>query len=91
MGFLLGNAPTEIDVHQFHLPLAAPPPELGKHLPHEQVSFIGKVPERRADEDPYGAAVSHSQLPKYSSAVKAGSVSGRGGNRRRLLPQVGGV
>ena len=60
LGLRLGDPPAEIDVHEFHLPLAAAPPEFGKHLSHEKIPLAGEIPKRRTDEDPDGARVEDS-------------------------------
>ena len=72
LGLRLGNSPAEIDVHKLDLPLATPPPEVRKHLSHEQIPLPREIPERRADEDAYGAAVSHCDLRRKRLRSRAG-------------------
>ena len=54
LGFSLGDAPAQIHVYKFDMPLAAPPTQVGKHLAHEQIPLLSKVAERGTDKDANG-------------------------------------
>ena len=57
LGFLFGDAPAQVHIHQFHLSLAAFAPQLREDLANEQVTFLGEVAERAAQEDADGAGI----------------------------------
>ena len=53
--FRLGDAPAQVHIHQFHLPLPATAAQFRKDAPDEDVPLAGEIPERRTDEEADGA------------------------------------
>ena len=48
---LLGDAPAQVHIDEFHLPLPTSAAQFWEHLPDQQVSFLHEVSEGGADED----------------------------------------
>lgn len=55
------DAPAQVNIYQFHLPLPATAAQLRKDAPDEDVPLAGEVPEGRTDEEADRAGGGHAE------------------------------